>query len=78
MTSCFGSGSKTDPSKEQEIITENGQDYVKVLNPLFGVMRGEKEYVYVPKSQYQPLLGERVMNEDVRIKTKYLERKITR
>jgi hypothetical protein len=78
MTSCFGSGSKTDPSKEQEIITENGQDYVKVLNPLFGVMRGEKEYVYVPKSQYQPLLGERVMNEDVRIKTKYLERKIAK
>ncbi len=76
--SCFGNDSKNKTTKEQEIITESGQDYVKVLNPLFGVMRGEKEYVYVPKSQYQPLLGERVMGEDVRIKTKYLERKIAK
>jgi len=78
MISCFGSDSKNNAAKEQEIITESGQDYVKVLNPLYGIMRGEAEYVYVPKSQYQPLLGERFMGEDVRIKTKYLERKIAK
>ena len=78
--SCFGFGkkSKKDTEKEQEIVTENGKDYVKVPNPLYAVWQGQPEYVYVPKSQYRPLLGERIVGEDVRIKTKFLERKIAR
>ncbi|MBW1659789.1 MAG: hypothetical protein JRJ48_04765 [Deltaproteobacteria bacterium] len=75
--SCFGSNKKT-VEKEQEIITEGGEDYVKVPNPLYSVWQGQPEYVYVPKSQYRPLLGERFAGEDVRIKTKFLERKIAR
>ncbi len=74
---CFGSKKKT-TQKEQEIVTENGKDYVKVPNPLYTIWQGQPEYVYVPKSQYRPLLGERVVGEDVRIKTKFLERKIAR
>jgi len=76
--SCFGKGSKKSTAKEQEIITESGEDYVKVPNPLYTIWRGQPEYVYVPKSQYRPLLGERIVGEDVRVKTAFLERKIAR
>ena len=77
MISCFGSNKKN-VEKEQEIITEGGEDYVKVPNPLYAVWQGQPQFVYVPKSQYQPLLGERFAGEDVRLKTKFLERKIAR
>ncbi len=77
LLSCFGSNKKT-VEKEKEIVTENGEDYVKVPNPMYTIWRGQPEYVYVPKSQYRPLLGERFAGEDVRIKTKFLERKIAR
>ncbi len=75
--SCFG-GKKKPVEKEQEIVTKNGEDYVKVPNPLYAAFRGQPEYVYVPKSQYRPLLGERLTGEDVRVKTAFLERKIAR
>ncbi len=75
--SCFG-GKKKTTEKEQEVITKNGKDYVKVPNPLYAVWRGQPEYVYVPKSQYRPLLGERITGEDVRIQTQLLERKLAR
>ena len=77
MISCFGGNKKT-VEKEQEIVTEGGEDYVKVPNPMYTIWRGQPEYVYVPKSQYRPLLGERFTGEDVRIKTQFLERKIAR
>ncbi len=73
--SCFG-GKNTAPEKEQEIITEGGEDYVKVPNPLYAVWRGQPEYVYVPKSQYRPLLGERFTGEGERVRTLFLEKKI--
>ena len=75
--SCFG-GKKKTTEKEQEIVTENGKDYVKVPNPLYSAFRGQPEYVYVPKSQYRPLLGERITGEDIRVKQQFLERKIAR
>ena len=75
--SCFG-GKKTTSNKEQEIVTKGGKDYVKVPNPLYTVWQGQPEYIYVPKSQYRPLLGERLAGEDVRIKQQFLERKIAR
>ncbi len=75
--SCFG-GKKQTTEKEQEIVTKGGEDYVKVPNPLYAVWRGQPEYVYVPKSQYRPLLGERLTGQDVRIKQQFLERKIAR
>ncbi len=75
--SCFG-GKKTTSNKEQEIVTKGGKDYVKVPNPLYAVWQGQPEYIYVPKSQYRPLLGERIVGEDVRIKQQFLERKIAR
>ncbi len=75
--SCFGN-KKENPEKEQEIVTKDGTDYVKVPNPLYTVWRGQPEYVYVPKSQYRPLLGERLTGEDVKIKQRYLESKIAR
>lgn len=75
--SCFGEKKKT-TEKEHEIVTENGEDYIKVPNPLYAAFRGQPEYVYVPKSQYRPLLGERLTGEDVRVKTALLERKIAR